>query len=205
MLLIDDTYFVNEISIPINQIESLNNAISFYETVFLRKVFGVEMFNEFKAAIESGTPAQKWLDLKDGADYLGLDGKTYHFDGLLNETLKRSIIADYVYCQFVFNNIISLGTNLETPLSENSEKVTSNNYIFDKYNNVVKKIGLIPFKNYDYDVLTDTFSSDNENVREDIPQQSVNGTLFDFLYWSNYNNDTYLNLLFTELSYQTRI
>lgn len=204
MLLID-TYFINEISIPTNQIESLGSAISYYETDFLRKVLGIELFNEFKTAIESGTPAQKWLDLKDGADYVGLNGKKYHWDGLVNETLKRSIIADYVYCNFVFNNIVTLGTNLEVSESENSKKVTSNNYIYDKYNNVVKKVGLIPFSNDDYDIYTDTFFSDNENVRKELPISSITGTLFDFLYWSNKQADTYSNLVFTELSYQTRL
>jgi len=49
----------------------------------LRGVLGTTLYNSYVAGIAAGSPAQKWVDLRDGKDYT-YAGITYRFSGLDN-------------------------------------------------------------------------------------------------------------------------
>ena len=101
--MIDDTYFVGELNIPNTSqpavLADLNQAIDTYEREILIELLGYSLYKEFTTAIAGETPDQKWLDLRDGAEFtfnLGEHTITTKWEGLINAS-KRSLIAYYVY------------------------------------------------------------------------------------------------------------
>ena len=73
MSLIDTTYFVGDISLPVstnsNISSNLTNSITRYEDEILKKLLGYELWRDFKAGIAEDEPDQKWIDLRDGAEF----------------------------------------------------------------------------------------------------------------------------------------
>lgn len=51
------------------------------EQDLLRGILGTTLYNAYVAGIGAGSPAQKWVDLRDGSDYT-YSGVEYHFKGL---------------------------------------------------------------------------------------------------------------------------
>lgn len=97
--LIDTTYFINEISLPIDEIGGeLTSYITRYEKEILIKILGYDLYKAFITALEGYEPAEKWGLLRDGCDY-EVSGITYNWPGLIN-TEKESLIAYYVFYQF---------------------------------------------------------------------------------------------------------
>lgn len=72
-----------------------------YERELLYNALGVTLYNELKTANES-TLTGKWKDLVDGTDYT-IDSKLYRWDGLKGYA-SQSLIAFYVYCQYLRND-----------------------------------------------------------------------------------------------------
>lgn len=114
MSLIDTTYFVREINVPLSSNATLNtiftNAILRYENDILKKLLGYTLWKEFTDAIAAATTesplAQKWVDLRDGADFsFDWNGSIIntHWNGLINPE-KVSLIAFYVYYQHRVNH-----------------------------------------------------------------------------------------------------
>ena len=136
MALIDYTYFQERlIAIPNLSREEitarLNSYINFKEDEYLSKVLGYEMKTEFEAAI-AGTPAQKWIDLRDGAEF-SYNGNLYKWTGFLND-LKDSPIAYYVYYWMIKeDNTLLTGTGTAITKNENSDRVTPLIKLVDSY------------------------------------------------------------------------
>ena len=104
MSLIDETYFDKRIlSIPnTNRDEVVNNISNYiekFEPEYLNKVLGYELNKEFIAGLEEETPLQKWLDLRDGAEYADCNGRLQKWTGFVN-AIKDSPIAFYVFWKF---------------------------------------------------------------------------------------------------------
>lgn len=51
------------------------------ETDILKLILGYTLWKEFTDALDAGSPAQKWVDLRDGAEY-EYGGKTYKYEGV---------------------------------------------------------------------------------------------------------------------------
>lgn len=86
MALIDHTYFTEDIFIPGLETEGILEKVQSYiehnEPVFLRDVLGYELWLALKEGLEAETPSQKWIDLRDGAEYTNYSGYKTIWPGL---------------------------------------------------------------------------------------------------------------------------
>jgi len=127
MTLIDRTYFIGEINIP-NKDSSLVSGtldafIKKYEPLFLKYALGYNTSQEFIAALATPSPAQKWVDLRDGKEY-SLNGYNYFWPGLKNT--ERNPIAYYVYYWYMRNQVSSTaGLGEVKPAAENAAAANS--------------------------------------------------------------------------------
>ncbi len=88
--IIDNTYFTNELKLPADNI-GVQSYIDEHEPIILRKILGYALYKEFKAALDGGSPAQKWLDLRDGVEYTDNSDNLQKYDGI------KTIITEYVF------------------------------------------------------------------------------------------------------------
>lgn len=127
MSLIDSSYFIGEIAIPnIDQrINTIQSNIDKYEKEVLICLLGQKLFDEFIAAL-ADNPAQKWLDLRDGKEFiLPYNGHdvTLKWNGFINSD-KISLIAYYVYYKIRYEELSTTTSIGETRGKvENSELV----------------------------------------------------------------------------------
>jgi hypothetical protein len=88
--------------LPVDQIQyELELSINTGEPEILIKCLGFDLYKQFSTAL-SGTPDQKWLDLRDGKDYQ-VNSLSYRWRGFANAN-KQSIIANYVWFIFTLNS-----------------------------------------------------------------------------------------------------
>lgn len=119
MAIIDESYFIGEITVAQRSqesvLEDLNFKIDKYERDFLHRFFGVKMTKDFLQGIEDEDP--KWLKLLNG-DYFD-DGNRYWM-GFANDE-KQSIIANYVYWFYTRDLFMQeTGSGSAIPQNENS-------------------------------------------------------------------------------------
>lgn len=113
MYLIDETYFIKEISTPNKgvSVDVPNNELSLewyidkYARLLLQNALGNVLFDELDSDITNGTldtdADQKWKDLVNGKSYT-FSGKSYKWKGLIftEGVFKGSILAHYTYYQW---------------------------------------------------------------------------------------------------------
>ncbi len=129
MNLIAYTYFINDVDIPFSDLDAqtrITNAITRWEEECLRLLLGDKLYDAFIAGLAvTPTPAQKWLDLRDGKTFdIILNGETITktWKGLLGSTPKKSLIAYYVYCKYRnANETFSSGITQAKGKNENSD------------------------------------------------------------------------------------
>jgi hypothetical protein len=93
-------------------------------------------FETYKELTENGEE-QRWKDLTDGKEYTR-DGVPIKWDGLANSSLKLSPIANYVYCQYVENELTATGGAGEGKVQmQNAIAVTSARKIRKAWNRMV--------------------------------------------------------------------
>lgn len=110
MALIDSTYFVGEISLPVGKYSDLELFISQLEKQFLRKALGYELS---KLVIENTDPLV--------ADLIAGSGQ---WEGFTN-TGKESVIAYYVYYYYLRSKVtFTTSTGEKKPGNENSTDAT---------------------------------------------------------------------------------
>ena len=108
-MLIDNTYFngllyipnVNEPSPKNRTGKILGNLIDISEKEVLSFAFGEEMWEDFKQNWETNADYQKIVN----GELYTKDDKKFKWEGLRNEELKTSFLADYVYCIYHTNNV----------------------------------------------------------------------------------------------------
>ena len=93
MSIIDNTYFINELTLPVDNI-NVHSYIDKHEPIILRKVLGYALYKEFITEL-AGTPSTEWTNLRDGAEYTDNSGNTQMYDGIY------LIIANYVFEKIV--------------------------------------------------------------------------------------------------------
>ena len=105
MKIIDLSYFVNEREIPnlsdnatlVSNNAKLEQLVDKYEFEFIFMALGFTLGNEFIEALELESLPEKWEKFLNGdGTWKGLK-KTYG-------TYKNSLIADYVYCSWMYDN-----------------------------------------------------------------------------------------------------
>lgn len=108
-MIIDTTYFQGHLMIAQkNQVAISSNLevmIRQCEDEFLQKILGYQLYKDFTAAL-TGTPAQKWIDLRDGKEFTDAIGQLNKWVGFKN-TDKKSPIANYVYYKWMENEVSS--------------------------------------------------------------------------------------------------
>lgn len=141
MSLINQTYFQKRLlaipNLKEDVLDDLKDHIAEYEPEYLINVLGRDLKDDFLSGIEEVTPAQKWLNLRDGADFEYKDVK-YRWRGFVN-TDKISTIAYYVMWYFVRNsNTLFTGIGTVTSNSENSTRISPNRRLVTLWNNMVE-------------------------------------------------------------------
>lgn len=116
-MIIDNSYFINEIFIPhakpsitddvTSVAEDIASFIDIYSEEALKLCLGYALFKEFVAELDPAeanglkpTAAQKWDDLLNGKEYTTQDGLLVKWEGIRRksgDTYNKSFLADYVY------------------------------------------------------------------------------------------------------------
>jgi len=153
---IDNTYFNGELTIPNSQSYpnstidgnkvSLSQFIEEYEVELMTYALGYDLYSEFVEVFENNGDLkpgvdQKWVDFVNGKEYT-IDGKKYKWKGLRYSegTMKKSLIADYVYCKFLENYQVTLaGTGMQSESSKNSYKASAIPKIVSTWNGFMNK------------------------------------------------------------------
>lgn len=111
MATIDKTYFFGELILSgVQDAEgaaALQLIIDSREAELLQKLLGYELYKAYVAGIAvTPTPDAKWTDLRDGKEYTNGSGVLVKWPGLRFTigTMKKSLIANYVYWHYVRDN-----------------------------------------------------------------------------------------------------
>lgn len=105
---IDTSYFFGDLKIAqISQPEvaaSLNAAIEKKEDELLNRLLGYSLYKDYKAGLIANT--QIYKDIRDGKEYTDLNGQLTKWVGLAftSGTIKRSLIANFVYYHYLKDN-----------------------------------------------------------------------------------------------------
>ena len=137
--IIDTTYFIIDTELSVDEIQNeLTSYIDRFEPEILTMILGYDLKKQFVDAL-AGTPAQKWLDLRDGKDFT-VDGIYYNWKGMAN-TLKNSLIAKYVYYQYLVNtNSFTSNNGIKLVNSENAINTNPRQKQCLAYNSMVNDI-----------------------------------------------------------------
>ena len=143
-MIIDATYFEKgSLYIPNNKdisaaplsegsaMSEIEFFIDKYERELLLNALGVTLYNLLVTAMDDLPSAdQKWQDLVNGKDYT-INSKTHRWEGLKGYN-KQSLIAFYVYCQYLRNDESTYTT---TGVVQNTAKNAENYNPTGKYIN----------------------------------------------------------------------
>jgi hypothetical protein len=101
-MLIDQSYFVGELSIPTNTagtLERLDLFIKKYEPELLQEILGYELYRDYKASAPIAVP---YTYLQNGKEYTDRTGRLVKWQGLRQTSpVKKSLVANYVYYQWL--------------------------------------------------------------------------------------------------------
>lgn len=151
MYLIDQTYFIKELSIPnLNEMDSdnltvLNQYIDDKCRQLLQGALGYVLFKDLDSKITNGVldvlAPQKWLDFVNGVEYTK-DGKLYKWKGLRHTDglFKASLMAKYVFYYWLKDNVSMVtGTGEKSIKSVNAESINSNQRLVTVWNDFVSE------------------------------------------------------------------
>ena len=179
MSLIDYTYFVQNVNIPVSSNTALSapvtEAIARYEPEILKMLLGYKLYSEmmtaYNASIADPPTALPdiWDDFINGAEFeFELNGNTIteYWIGLKNDS-KISLIANYVY----FNHRSNTDTKYSgigeiKSKAENSKVISPRVKMVNALNNMLKMYGetdyyYVPVSNSDYRHFDDSPSAYN--------------------------------------------
>ena len=140
MYIIDESYFKRELSIPnVNETysESKTNLDYFIDErvrLLLQNALGYKLFKDFDSNVVNGvldelTAPQKWIDFVNGVEYTK-SGKLYKWNGLIYQdgTYKKSVLAKYVYCDWLRSQTTTLTGVGEMTLSATNAMNANSNF-----------------------------------------------------------------------------
>ena len=171
MSLIDYTYFVRDINVPINNASDtdasysgLVKSIEKYEEEVLKKLLGYTLWKALDDDLDENDEPQTepYVSLVNGAEFsFTYYGQTINtkWGGLVNSS-KSSLIANYVYYYHRKNNITSYtGIGESIAKSENSIIADPTPKLVRAWNEMVKSYGVIPYPQ----VLDSYYFLNNDN------------------------------------------
>lgn len=147
MNLIDQTYFEADLYIAQKTAKGvgplLDLFIQKFEKECLQKLLGYDLWKQFTEGLEEDSPAQIWIDLRDGVEYTGYDNKLHLWMGFVDTEntapLKQSIIANYVYFEWMTNQQSSTtGSGEAVSTKENAESFTAAYKMEAAWNDVIE-------------------------------------------------------------------
>lgn len=126
--LIDQSYFEKALAVPQKEtaavLAKLQAFIDQYEREYLERILGYELHKNFRTAFEAGgVLADKWKDLKEGKEFVGVNNHLTKWDGFVftQMDLKRSPIANYVFFQYLRHEASAFTPSGEvTPATQNA-------------------------------------------------------------------------------------
>lgn len=146
--------FVFPYVIPnITRMTNLPAFIDREEKALLERVLGQKLYGDFITGINQPTPAQKWVDIRDGKAYT-YGGKQFVWGGL------KPMLIPWVFSRYVRHNIAHFtGVGTATGNTENALVISSVFVEATFYNEASEKVDsliqFITFSNeYEYDELT---------------------------------------------------
>ena len=199
---IDNTYFSGELSIPNSQSYpnsnldgnkvSLSQFIGEYEVELMTYALGYDLYSEFVLAFDSEgklkqAAEQRWKDFVNGKEY-EIDGKKFKWKGLryIEGVIKKSLIADYVYCKYLENYQVSFGgVGTQTENAKNATKVSPIPRIVNTWNGFLSKYQGEQGGNYPK-VVSTTYGS---TVGVDWMMQRYAGTVSMYQYLADHEVD----------------
>jgi len=141
-MLIDDTYFVGDISITSGEYSTLTADIARYEKEIINAVFGYELGKLILAYNDSSE--QRIIDLVEGVEYTveyNNRDQLVRWNGLINDD-KISIIAYYVYYRYLRDKAtFNMPTGEMKPKNENSSNADLSLKIMNISNRLEEMIG----------------------------------------------------------------
>lgn len=115
----------------------LDSFIEAEETKILKKILGIELYNEFIQGLESsGDIEQKWIDLRDGATY-EYGEVQYQYEGL------KDLLKPYIYqlaVQLNYRKLTTSGVVINRG-QQNTETQNPNYEVVTYWNEFVSKVG----------------------------------------------------------------
>ena len=140
--LIDYNYFVGDIEIPNVDndavLVNLNRVIDQTQKKVLIDLFGYHLYKSFEDGLDEVSPAQKWLDLRDGADYtFTYNGETYNmrWDGFINTTDYVSLIAYFTYYYYMTDRLrMNTGDSITLTNTQNGIRDEDNYKLVNAWN-----------------------------------------------------------------------
>lgn len=165
MALINDTYFVFDLSLPAGKYSDIAGWIDRLEGDLIREIVGVELGNLILEYSEASN--QRIKDIVEGVDF-EVDGINYHWNGLVNDN-KKSLIAYYVYTQYLRNNItFTTGTGERKAKNENSHNANQSIKYWRAHQRYMEEVTtLLMFLNANADIYPE-FVDPEESINNDL-------------------------------------
>jgi hypothetical protein len=117
--------------------EFIDDYIEDEETKILKKILGLRLYNEFIEGLDtSGTIEQKWIDLRDGAEYES-GSNLYEYRGLV-DFLKPYICSKWV--EINFRKATTSGVIVNNG-QQNTQTVVPDYERVQYWNEFVEKVG----------------------------------------------------------------
>ena len=199
MAFIDTTYFKGKIWLPVdNEYAStfIEQLIDQAERDVLLNALGYSLYTEFMNGLAEDAPDEKWLKLRDGAEFtIPILGKDFYtkWPGIKNIE-KDSLIAYYVYYQYLMNRSATVGQNgLTIQNPQNAVIASPLDVATEGYNQYVKRYGIDVHSKFEI-TIDDDYSIDDNYYP----------SLYNFIYEMNEQNgeDYYPNWQFKPIKYR---
>jgi hypothetical protein len=168
-MLIDNTYFIGDVNLTSQMLNNIQGYIDLYEKEILIKLLGYPLYAELVDDIVDGDPqTERFVKLVDGDVFTfeTYQGYTVNakWPGLRDKELKKSLIAYYVYFNYLnFNNTQITTVGHKSTKAENSESVDVRMRLVMAWNNMLEWYGTT-FKNLsNYQAYLDSSNYRHEN------------------------------------------
>ena len=169
----------------------LNDVIADVQKRILIDLLGYDLYLQFETGLSAGSPDQKWLDLRDGANFSSTYENisyTLHFGGV-KQMLK---LFTAFYYQVAISNKMTFAGQVQN-VFENSKVVNQNINIIKNYNKAIDFYGFA-YDNENVEILT--------NVYFESKRQRLLDSCFNFIYTKNESDSTtYTNWIFKPKTY----
>lgn len=146
MAIIDETYFIDKISLPTDSDAYLNKLNRFIEKAqrkYLKQILGYELYTLFVAELPTPT-TQRYIDILEGREFTRQDtGNTDKWTGLSNTDLE-SFLAYFTYVDYTDDSVSSAsGTGVTNNEYENAIQISPITKQVPAYNDGVDHYNLL--------------------------------------------------------------